>query len=234
MADPSVTWEASGSGRYPPAEFQDFWLAMFNLCKCYVRRELIPAEDLLQEVYLHLFADAAPVPNVAQAQFKEQLRAVYKECRRALDIAVRADATARAVGDHDSGEPVHEGVHARSAPADVPSHRDLHLDGPDGLALPPVHQVVDPASSSYPDEYTTEEAAEFLGVSRSYVIKLIKAGEIPARMVGRYRRILVTDLVAYRDKSFTKAHTALDDLSQAVRAEIEARGPTERRVDVLP
>ncbi|HEY8503517.1 MAG TPA: helix-turn-helix domain-containing protein [Gemmataceae bacterium] len=34
---------------------------------------------------------------------------------------------------------------------------------------------------------TTSQAAEYLDVSRPFVVKLVKKGELPYRMVGKYR-----------------------------------------------
>jgi excisionase family DNA binding protein len=61
-------------------------------------------------------------------------------------------------------------------------------------------------------ELTTVEAASMLNVSRPYLIKLIDSGELPARLVGRHRRIRSGDLTDYKRRTDASAHQAADDL----------------------
>lgn len=46
-------------------------------------------------------------------------------------------------------------------------------------------------------EFTTVEAANFLNVSRPFVIKEIEAGRLAHRKVGSHRRIAFEDLLEY-------------------------------------
>jgi len=62
---------------------------------------------------------------------------------------------------------------------------------------------------------TTTQAAEFLDVSRPFVIKLIKRGELPCRMVGKHRRIPTEALQEHREKMFQRAKQAADEMAQA-------------------
>jgi excisionase family DNA binding protein len=67
------------------------------------------------------------------------------------------------------------------------------------------------------DELTTVQAADFLNVSRPYVIKLIDNGELPCHMVGSHRRIRLDDLVVLKKAMRAKSEQArqeLADLSQ--------------------
>ena len=66
-------------------------------------------------------------------------------------------------------------------------------------------------------ELTTVEAANFLNVSRPFVIKEIDAGRIPHRMVGSHRRIPLTDLIEYAKQMHASREAALDELSQLSR-----------------
>lgn len=62
-------------------------------------------------------------------------------------------------------------------------------------------------------ELSTNQAAELLRVSRPFLIKLLEEGEIPFRKVGRHRRILAKDVLAYRKAIFEKRSNVLDELT---------------------
>ena len=49
-------------------------------------------------------------------------------------------------------------------------------------------------------EVTTQKAAEILGCSRPYLVKLLEEGAIEFIKVGKHRRIKFEDVVAYREK----------------------------------
>ncbi|MBW3597022.1 MAG: helix-turn-helix domain-containing protein [Planctomycetes bacterium] len=65
-----------------------------------------------------------------------------------------------------------------------------------------------------PVEMTTTQAAEFLDVSRPFVIKLIQRGDLPCRLVGKHRRIPTGALVEYREKMFQEARQAANEMSR--------------------
>jgi excisionase family DNA binding protein len=58
-------------------------------------------------------------------------------------------------------------------------------------------------------DLTTTQAAEFLAVSRPFVVKLVDKGELPSHKVGTHRRIYLRDLVAFKQRRDQKGRLAL-------------------------
>jgi len=73
-------------------------------------------------------------------------------------------------------------------------------------------------------EVTTIEAAEIVGVSRPFLVKILNEGKIRYRMVGRHRRILLKDLMEYYEKSKKSQLKAIAEMT----AEDDADGLTFR------
>jgi excisionase family DNA binding protein len=61
---------------------------------------------------------------------------------------------------------------------------------------------------------TTQEAADFLGISRPTMVKLLEDGKIPYEQPGRHRRILFTDLLAYTERQRASRRAALDRMTE--------------------
>lgn len=63
-------------------------------------------------------------------------------------------------------------------------------------------------------ELTTQQAADFLGVSRPHLVGLVDRGLIPHHKVGTHRRIYFRDVLEYRQQRMGQSRAALDALTE--------------------
>lgn len=78
---------------------------------------------------------------------------------------------------------------------------------------------------------TTQAAAEFIGVSRPTLVRLLEAGRIPFTQPGRHRRVALADLIEYQDTIRTTRREVLDAMTAAAAEDdsydtVNGFGPT--------
>jgi excisionase family DNA binding protein len=70
------------------------------------------------------------------------------------------------------------------------------------------------------EAFTTQAAANYLGVSRQHLVDLLEKKEMPYHKVGTHRRVTFKDLLLYEKKRDKTRREALDKLA----AEVDAAG----------
>jgi len=139
-------------------------------------------------------------PPLLSAGDKEMVRVAQRCIMAALDHSCAASITLTTdTGDHPT--------------VDVPP-----------AALKLIGQLLGAMSEGRPivlmpteQELTTVEAANFLSVSRPFVIKEMDAGRLAHRKVGSHRRISLEDLVTYAQKMRADQAGALERMAENAR-----------------
>ncbi|MBZ9761740.1 helix-turn-helix domain-containing protein [Mesorhizobium sp. CA8] len=62
-------------------------------------------------------------------------------------------------------------------------------------------------------ELTTQEAADYLNVSRPYLVRLLEEGKVKFHMVGTHRRVKFRDLEAFRKSTEEERQRVMDELA---------------------
>ena len=138
----------------------------------------------------HIYKQLPPTPDdAALARISGQILARYTASERPLHLRVT---------DAEPEQPIELPAGAVSLLVDI---LDSMAAGR-GVTLVPEHV-----------ELTTVQAAEFLHVSRPFLIKLLEEGRIPYRKVGQHRRIRMDDVMAYKTAIDREREAILDELA---------------------
>lgn len=70
---------------------------------------------------------------------------------------------------------------------------------------------------------TTQQAADLLGISRPTLVKLLDADKIPFERAGAHRRVLLVDVLAYREHRRNAQYAALEE----IRSTLDDKTPVE-------
>jgi excisionase family DNA binding protein len=70
-------------------------------------------------------------------------------------------------------------------------------------------------------DLTTQQAAEMIGVSRPFFVKLLESGRLPFHLAGTHRRVYLKDLLDYKQQRDQGRHAAIERMAdQAEKAGI--------------
>lgn len=78
-----------------------------------------------------------------------------------------------------------------------------HMSHGDAISLMPLNM-----------QLTTQSAADLLGVSRPFLIKLLERGVMPFTKTGKHRRIKLQDVLDYKERRDREALDALAELAR--------------------
>jgi excisionase family DNA binding protein len=61
---------------------------------------------------------------------------------------------------------------------------------------------------------TSQDAADFLGISRPTLVKILDSGKIPFEKVGRHRRVTLDNLLRYQEKEQARRNVLLAQMAR--------------------
>ena len=109
----------------------------------------------------------------------------------------------------------------------TPTRLEIHADSQPGevveipaAVLPLLRQLLDQIADGTAvavlddnSELSTQQAADYLGVSRPFFIGLLDRGVLPFRKVGAHRRILARDVLDHKRRDRADRLKALEELA---------------------
>jgi excisionase family DNA binding protein len=124
--------------------------------------------------------------------------------RKDAELATESSRILSAVSNDDEFRVQLEGGQQLVLPSSVRTllvHLLTEMSRGNAVRIIPIHAVL-----------TTQEAADFLNVSRPYVVGLLEKGEIAYHMVGTHRRIKFEHLSAFKQKQDRERNETMDEM----------------------
>lgn len=107
-----------------------------------------------------------------------------------------------------------------SGPAALVGADGSRLDLPDPVyrAILDLLQHMQQGKAAVPEpmkqQLTTQTAADYLGFSRPFLVKLLEQGDLPFHKVGTHRRIYLADVIQYQRKRDKARKAALNEMAR--------------------
>lgn len=136
---------------------------------------------------------------VESVELSTQETEIARVSGRAIANFANGDSYLQLTLARDTGEQIETKVPARAIHLLAHILEEIAKGNP--VTLIPMHA-----------ELSTIQAAEIMRVSRPHLVKLLKAGEIPFRLVGSHRRVRYDDLLAYMEAEKKRRQEALIEL----------------------
>jgi excisionase family DNA binding protein len=120
-----------------------------------------------------------------------------------VDLRAALQARGVAIPEHPPALVDTDGRRMELPPAVFEALRQVVLAMSEGLGvtIAPHHAML-----------TTQEAADFLGISRPTLVRILQDGEIAYQKPGRHRRVMLSDLVEYQATISRRRREALQEL----------------------
>lgn len=145
-------------------------------------------------------------PSTTQSLPTDKEVAMARESGRALSAFLQTQAETHQIeifDDKGAAHPVRIPVSALRLLVDVLTE----IGEGNAVSIIPIHA-----------ELTTQEAADFLNVSRPFLVQLLERGEIPFHKTGTHRRVRYQEVIAYKERIDGERSKALGALAEQAQA----------------